>query len=57
MTSLALVPIKIIGAGWGTLWHTFHMAQTVLGRKDSVGKGTYAFDQGLYKDGCDSDRV
>ncbi|PWY98479.1 FMN-linked oxidoreductase [Testicularia cyperi] len=31
VSSLALVPIKLLGAGWGTLWHTFHMAQTALG--------------------------
>ncbi|SPC67165.1 related to NADH oxidase [Ustilago sp. UG-2017b] len=42
VSSLALVPTKIVGAGWGTLWHTFHMAQTVLGKGgDATKKSTY----------------
>ncbi|SNX82972.1 related to NADH oxidase [Melanopsichium pennsylvanicum] len=41
VSSLALVPTKIVGAGWGTLWHTFHMAQTVLGKGENAKKGTY----------------
>ncbi|SPO22071.1 related to NADH oxidase [Ustilago trichophora] len=41
VSSLALIPTKIVGAGWGTLWHTFHMAQTVLGKSEDHTKGTY----------------
>ena len=42
VSSLALVPTKIVGAGWGTLWHTFHMAQTVLGKGEDATKSTYS---------------
>lgn len=46
VSSLALVPVKIIGAGWGTLWHTFHMAQTVLNKGSDAKKSTWS----LFKD-------
>ncbi|EST07815.1 NADH:flavin oxidoreductase/NADH oxidase, N-terminal [Kalmanozyma brasiliensis GHG001] len=52
VTSLALVPIKIVGAGWGTLWHTFHMAQTVLGKSDNLDKSTYALIKDYTKTGA-----
>lgn len=41
VSSIALVPIKIIGAGWGTLWYTFHLAQTALGKGGDPSKSTY----------------
>ena len=41
VSSLALIPTKIVGAGWGTLWHTFHMAQTALGKDPNANKSTY----------------
>lgn len=31
VSSLAVLPIKMVGAGWGTFYHTLHMAQTALG--------------------------
>ncbi len=40
-SKLVVGPIKILGAGWGTLWHTFHMAQTALGKEFDPKKSTY----------------
>ena len=42
VSSLALIPTKIVGAGWGTLWHTFHMAQTALGKGENAHKSLYS---------------
>ncbi|GAC92717.1 potential NADH-dependent flavin oxidoreductase [Pseudozyma hubeiensis SY62] len=52
VTSLALVPIKIIGAGWGTLWHTFHMAQTVLNQRADASKSTWSLINDYTKTGA-----
>lgn len=53
VSSLALVPTKIVGAGWGTLWHTFHMAQTVLGKgDDATKKSTYRLIKEYTKTGA-----
>ncbi|CBQ72098.1 related to NADH oxidase [Sporisorium reilianum SRZ2] len=52
VSSLALVPTKIVGAGWGTLWHTFHMAQTVLGKGEDAGKSTWALLKDYTKTGA-----
>ncbi|TKY87278.1 hypothetical protein EX895_003955 [Sporisorium graminicola] len=53
VSSLALVPAKIVGAGWGTLWHTFHMAQTVLGKGEgAAGKSTWRLIKDYTKTGA-----
>ncbi|KIS70713.1 uncharacterized protein UMAG_01869 [Mycosarcoma maydis] len=52
VSSLALVPIKIVGAGWETFWYTFHMAQTVLNKGEDATKSTFALINDYAKTGA-----
>jgi len=55
VSTLALVPVKVIGAGWGTLWHTFHMAQAVLGKGENPKKSTYTLIKEYTQTGATQD--